>query len=112
MTGLNSAGTSTERKPNMKKLITTKYVASEWECWKDEKYPYWYIGKTGAKTYLAMTYNKHNARLITAAPEMYKLVRELAGLPEGECMIGPMIREARRLIASIDGEEAEHEGTE
>ncbi len=55
-----------------------------------------------------------NARLIAAAPEMYRLVREFAGLPAGECMIGPMIHEARRLIACIDGEEGitAHEGTE
>ncbi len=98
----------------MKKVTATKYVAGEWECWKDEKYHYWYIGKTGTNTYLAMTFSERNARLITAAPEMYRLVRELAGLPAGECMIGPMIREARKLTDCIDGKEeiTAHEGTD
>lgn len=62
----------------------------------------------------AIEVQKANARLIAAAPEMYRLVSELAGMPAGECMIGPMIHEARGLIACIDGKEeiTAHEGTE
>lgn len=47
-----------------------------------------------------------NGRLIAAAPEMYELVNSLASLPDEQCMIGPLITKARRIIARIDGPEA------
>ena len=47
-----------------------------------------------------------NARLIASAPEMYALIASFAALPDEQCMISPMIHEARGLIARIDGEEA------
>ena len=51
-----------------------------------------------------------NARLIAAAPEMYRLAESLADLPDEQCMISPLIHEARRLLVRIDGkEEAEHD---
>lgn len=46
-----------------------------------------------------------NARLIASAPEMYALIASFAALPDEQCMISPMIHEARGLIARIDGEE-------
>ena len=48
-----------------------------------------------------------NGRLIAAAPELYALAEELANLPDEQCMIGPLIHEARRLIACIDSEEVQ-----
>ena len=96
----------------MKKLITTKYVADEWECWKDEQSPCWYIGKIGTKTYLATTYTESNARLITAAPDLRKLVQKLAELHIENYLIELLIYEARSLLDCIDDKEAEHEGTE
>ena len=95
----------------MKKVTTTKYVASEWECWKDEKYPYWYIGKTGTQTYLAMTYNERNARLITAAPEMYELLKAWTQI-RAEPTLKNARKRAEELLDSIDGKEIAHEGTE
>ena len=47
------------------------------------------------------------ARLIASAPKMYELISSLANLPDEQCIISPMIQEARRLIASIDGTEAQ-----
>lgn len=46
-----------------------------------------------------------NARLIASAPEMYSLIASFAALPDEQCLISPMIHEARELIARIDGEE-------
>ena len=48
---------------------------------------------------------KANIRLIAAAPNMYGFIASIAALPDEQCMISPMIHEARKLIASIDGEE-------
>lgn len=48
-----------------------------------------------------------NARLIASAPEMYRLIASIAHLPDEQCMISPLIHEARRLIARIDNEEAD-----
>lgn len=97
----------------MKKLITTKYVADEWQCWQGEQPPCWYIGKIGAETHLAMTYTEHNARLITAAPELRELVRKIAELPVTEPVAGylmaPMIFEARSLLDCIDDKEADYD---
>ena len=50
--------------------------------------------------------DKANIRLIASAPEMYALIASIAHLPDEQCMISPMIHEARGLIARIDGEEA------
>ncbi len=50
-----------------------------------------------------------NAQLIASAPELYALAEELANLPDEQCMISPLILEARRLIARIDDTEASHE---
>lgn len=47
-----------------------------------------------------------NARLIASAPELYDLATNLAKFPDEECMISPLVREARRIIALIDGKEA------
>lgn len=46
-----------------------------------------------------------DARLTAAAPEMYDFIASLAALPDEQCMISPMIHNARKLIARIDGEE-------
>lgn len=46
-----------------------------------------------------------NARLIAAAPEMENLIRELAALPDEQCMISNLILTARKIIARIDGTE-------
>ena len=48
-----------------------------------------------------------NARLIASSPDMYRLIASFATLPDEQCMISPMIHEARRLIARIDNEEAD-----
>lgn len=46
-----------------------------------------------------------NAHLIASAPEMYRLIASFAALPDEQCLISPMIHEARGLLARIDGEE-------
>ena len=51
--------------------------------------------------------SRSNARLIAAAPEMYALAAELANLPDEQCMISPIIHDARRLLARIDDEETD-----
>ena len=48
-----------------------------------------------------------NIRLIASASDMYRLIASFAALPDEQCMISPLIHEARKLIARIDGEEAE-----
>ena len=100
----------------MKKVTATKYVAGEWECWKDEKYHYWYIGKTGTNTYLAMTFSERNARLITAAPEMYRLLKEelIPTSDYGGILSFSHEAKIRAVLARIDGKEeiTAHEGTE
>ena len=45
------------------------------------------------------------ALLIAAAPDLYRLAESLANMPDEQCMISPLIHEARRLIARIDGKE-------
>ena len=52
---------------------------------------------------MGLDQNYANARLIAAAPELYALASDLAGLSDEECMIAPLIHEARRIIALIDG---------
>lgn len=48
-----------------------------------------------------------NARLIASAPEMYALIASIAHLPDEQCMISPLIHEARELLARIDGMEGQ-----
>ena len=48
-------------------------------------------------------------RMIAAAPKLYELAEAVAKLPNEQCMISPLIHEARKLITSIDGKEAEHD---
>ena len=55
---------------------------------------------------VALARTESDARLIAAAPEMYTLAAELANLPDEQCMISPIIHDARKLLARIDGEEA------
>ena len=90
----------------MKKVIMTKYITDEWECWQDENNSHWYIGETGTNSYLAQTYSEANARLIVAAPEMYKLLKDCAEALYINAF--PKVKQRiLELLARIDGEEAE-----
>ncbi len=53
-----------------------------------------------------------NARIFTAAPKMYSLIRETASLPDEQCLISDfvimtckIITKARKMISRIDGTE-------
>ena len=47
-----------------------------------------------------------NVRLIASATEMYAFIASIAHLPDEQCMISPLIHDARKFIQLIDNEEA------
>lgn len=69
------------------------------------------IGGAHLSSNEAIEIQKANARLIAAAPEMYELLKVWT-----QIQVQPTLNiardKARELIARIDGEEAEHEGTD
>ena len=87
----------------------SEFTKGEWEYGKDEKYPYWYVGKTGTTRYLATVDKEANARLIAAAPEMYELLSDCAAFLKdcGDC--SPIAYQLRlrieELLDRIDGKE-------
>ena len=84
------------------------FTKGEWECWKHEKYPFWYVGRKGSERFLASVDKEANARLIAAAPDMYRLLRLC--LPELGFSSGTGNRErVKALLARIDGKEDSHD---
>ena len=60
----------------------SKFTKGEWEYGKNGKFPFWYVGVKGTSRYLATVDKEANARLIAAAPEMYRLLQEFMKIDE------------------------------
>lgn len=65
----------------------------------------WCIGKD----YIAAVIDPTDARLITAAPEMYRLLESIVSLLSVHSYSQGEAVKIHQLLARIDGEEAEHE---
>lgn len=65
----------------------------------------WCIGKD----YIAAVIDPTDARLITAAPEMYRLLKSIVSLLSVHSYSQGEAVKIHQLLARIDGEEAEHE---
>ena len=97
----------------------SKFTQDEWKYMEVDpiseelnthKYVLWAVGERTLQS-IGYIFTEANARLIVAAPELYKLVREEL-IPTSEYGgILSFAREAkvRKLLTYIDGEEAEHE---
>ena len=83
------------------------FTEGEWEYWKHEKFPYWYVGRKGSERFIATVDKEANARLIAAAPEMYELLMQFAFDSCDDCM--RVLDESRKLLDRIDGKEAHHD---
>ena len=58
-------------------------------------------------------WNLKNARLVAAAPEMYKWIKSLINAEDPDASdVQMMLRKGKELLARIDGEETKNEGNE
>ena len=77
------------------------FTPGPWVVEKDNLHPFFYVSKEKSKTFLATVNNEANARLIAAAPDMYRtLVKILDDTQNGQ------FADENKLIAllnSIDG---------
>ena len=64
-------------------------------------------GDASGKDDIALVVHEKDARLIAAAPELYKLLKELALLSPD--VAGRAVLHARELLARIDGEEGNND---
>ena len=89
----------------------SNFTIGNWVFWKNKKYPYWYVGKEGSERYIATVDKEANARLIAAAPEMYKLLKffcEDKAIDEDRFDdYLAAIFEAKKLFNFIDGDSQE-----
>ena len=86
----------------------SEFTKGEWEYWKNEKYPFWYVGIKGTKRYLATVDNEANARLTAAAPEMYEeLIFAMAALRDGNVSAKRRADKIEALLDRIDGKEVQ-----
>ena len=97
----------------------SKFTQDEWKYMEVDpiseelnthKYVLWAVGERTLQS-IGYIFTEANARLIVAAPELYKLVREELIPTSDYGGILSFAREAkvRKLLTYIDGEEAEHE---
>ena len=87
------------------------FTEGEWEYWKHEKFPYWYVGRKGSERFIATVDKEANARLIAAAPEMYELLKEelIPTSDYGGILSFSREDKLRELFTHIDGKEASYD---
>ncbi len=81
------------------------FTPGPWVVEKDNLHPFFYVSKEKSKTFLATVNNEANARLIAAAPVMYKILCDIREWCEYDDLDADIEDDIAEVLNAIHGEE-------